>query len=84
MRELFNITQHKAENWSLLLLQAACKNAPDSTEAKRAVDLLYDTALISSGFTVRPKIEFPFPSRLQNMHNNVIDLTVFMFSNETA
>ncbi|XP_010528014.1 PREDICTED: heat shock protein 90-5, chloroplastic isoform X2 [Tarenaya hassleriana] len=32
-------------------LNAACKNAPDSSEAKRAVDLLYDTALISSGFT---------------------------------
>lgn len=32
-------------------LNAACKNAPDSADAKRAVDLLYDTALISSGFT---------------------------------
>ncbi|KAF8378528.1 hypothetical protein HHK36_029871 [Tetracentron sinense] len=32
-------------------LNAACKNAPESTEAKRAVDLLYDTALISSGFS---------------------------------
>ncbi|EOY01559.1 Chaperone protein htpG family protein isoform 2 [Theobroma cacao] len=32
-------------------LNAACKNAPDSNDAKRAVDLLYDTALISSGFT---------------------------------
>ncbi|KAL3033066.1 hypothetical protein AAZX31_02G117400 [Glycine max] len=32
-------------------LSAACKNAPDSSEAKRAVDLLYDTALISSGFS---------------------------------
>ncbi|XP_059648700.1 heat shock protein 90-5, chloroplastic [Cornus florida] len=32
-------------------LNAACKNAPDSTDAKRAVDLLYDTALISSGFS---------------------------------
>lgn len=32
-------------------LKAACKNAPDSTDAKRAVELLYDTALISSGFT---------------------------------
>ncbi|KAK9074465.1 hypothetical protein SSX86_007063 [Deinandra increscens subsp. villosa] len=32
-------------------LNAACKNAPDSSEAKRAVDLLYETALISSGFT---------------------------------
>ncbi|KAJ6431989.1 hypothetical protein OIU84_019289 [Salix udensis] len=31
--------------------QAACKNAPDSDDARRAVDLLYDTALISSGFT---------------------------------
>ncbi|XP_062111289.1 heat shock protein 90-5, chloroplastic [Humulus lupulus] len=32
-------------------LNAACKNAPDSADAKRAVDLLFDTALISSGFT---------------------------------
>ncbi|KAL5727374.1 hypothetical protein ACHQM5_000582 [Ranunculus cassubicifolius] len=32
-------------------LNAACKNAPESAEATRAVDLLYDTALISSGFT---------------------------------
>ncbi|XP_020114769.1 heat shock protein 90-5, chloroplastic-like [Ananas comosus] len=32
-------------------LNAACKNEPDSAEAKRAVDLLYDTALISSGYT---------------------------------
>ncbi|KAK7307015.1 hypothetical protein VNO77_39701 [Canavalia gladiata] len=32
-------------------LSAACKNAPDSSEARRAVDLLYDTALISSGFS---------------------------------
>ncbi|KAF6140019.1 hypothetical protein GIB67_001760 [Kingdonia uniflora] len=32
-------------------LNAACKNAPESGEAKRAVELLYDTALISSGFS---------------------------------
>ncbi|XP_059445625.1 heat shock protein 90-5, chloroplastic [Corylus avellana] len=32
-------------------LNAACKNAPESTDAKRAVDLLFDTALISSGFS---------------------------------
>ncbi|XP_057482492.1 heat shock protein 90-5, chloroplastic-like isoform X1 [Actinidia eriantha] len=32
-------------------LNAACKNAPKSNDAKRAVDLLYDTALISSGFS---------------------------------
>lgn len=32
-------------------LSAACKNAPESDEAKRAVDLLYESALISSGFT---------------------------------
>ncbi|XP_061345870.1 heat shock protein 90-5, chloroplastic isoform X2 [Gastrolobium bilobum] len=32
-------------------LNAACKNAPDSSDAQRAVDLLYDTALISSGFS---------------------------------
>ena len=34
------------------ILQAACKSEPDSSEARRAVDLLYDTALISSGFSV--------------------------------
>ncbi|XP_042515147.1 heat shock protein 90-5, chloroplastic-like [Macadamia integrifolia] len=32
-------------------LNAACKNAPESDEGKRAVDLLYETALISSGFS---------------------------------
>ncbi|KAK9008531.1 hypothetical protein V6N11_075420 [Hibiscus sabdariffa] len=32
-------------------LNAACKNAPESNDAKRAVDLLYDTTLISSGFS---------------------------------
>ncbi|KAG6426175.1 hypothetical protein SASPL_110393 [Salvia splendens] len=32
-------------------LNAACKNAPENADAKRAVELLYDTALISSGFT---------------------------------
>lgn len=35
-----------------LFLQAACKNAPDNDDAKRVVELLYDTALISSGYTV--------------------------------
>ncbi|KAG6579141.1 Heat shock protein 90-5, chloroplastic, partial [Cucurbita argyrosperma subsp. sororia] len=32
-------------------LNAACKNSPDSSDARRAVDLLYETALISSGFS---------------------------------
>ncbi|KAL9262681.1 Heat shock protein 90-5, chloroplastic-like protein [Drosera capensis] len=32
-------------------LNAACKNDPDSDEAKKAVDLLYETALVSSGFS---------------------------------
>ncbi|TKW33636.1 hypothetical protein SEVIR_2G252000v4 [Setaria viridis] len=32
-------------------LRAACKNEPESTEAKRAVELLYEAALISSGYT---------------------------------
>ncbi|KAG1363739.1 heat shock protein 90-5, chloroplastic [Cocos nucifera] len=32
-------------------MNAACKNDPISDEAKRAIDLLYDTALISSGYT---------------------------------
>ncbi|GLJ23692.1 hypothetical protein SUGI_0448710 [Cryptomeria japonica] len=32
-------------------LNAACKDAPKSQDALKAIDLLYDTALISSGFT---------------------------------
>ncbi|KAE8678402.1 Chaperone protein htpG family protein isoform 2 [Hibiscus syriacus] len=32
-------------------LNVACKNAPESSDAKRADDLLYDTSLISSGFS---------------------------------
>lgn len=33
-------------------MQAACKNNPDDEDALRTIDILYDTALISSGFTV--------------------------------
>ncbi|XP_072990409.1 heat shock protein 90-6, mitochondrial [Typha latifolia] len=32
-------------------LNAACRTCPDDSEALRAVDLLFETALISSGFT---------------------------------
>nr|WOK44135.1 heat shock protein 90-10 [Nicotiana benthamiana] len=32
-------------------LNEACKNTPDDEEALRAIDLLYDAALVSSGFT---------------------------------
>ncbi|KAF8391665.1 hypothetical protein HHK36_023972 [Tetracentron sinense] len=32
-------------------LNAACNSGPDDEDALRAIDLLYDTALISSGFT---------------------------------
>lgn len=32
-------------------LSATCKTDPDNLEASRTIDLLYDTALISSGFT---------------------------------
>ncbi|KAI3928581.1 hypothetical protein MKW98_024182 [Papaver atlanticum] len=32
-------------------LSVACKSSPDDQEAQRAIDLLYNTALISSGFT---------------------------------
>lgn len=48
---LYSFLQPVLLTW-VIPLKAACKNAPDSTDAKRAVDLLYDTALISSGFSV--------------------------------
>ncbi|XP_057440906.1 heat shock protein 90-6, mitochondrial [Lotus japonicus] len=32
-------------------LDAACKTNPDDQEAERAIDLLYDAALVSSGYT---------------------------------
>lgn len=35
-----------------LWLQAASKNNPDDNDALKAIDLLYDAALVSSGFTV--------------------------------
>lgn len=38
-------------------MQVACRTFPDDPEALRAIDLLFDTALISSGFTV--SIYFP-------------------------
>lgn len=34
------------------VMQIAGRTSPDDPEALRAIDLLYDTALISSGFTV--------------------------------
>lgn len=52
--------------WDIDHLQAACKNAPDSSDAERAVDL-YDTAFISSGFSVsRPLLFIPFSSFLMD------------------
>lgn len=36
--------------------QAACKTNPDDQEALRAIDLLYDAALVSSGFTVNSQL----------------------------
>lgn len=33
-------------------LQAAFKSNPDDEDALRAIDLLYDAALVSSGYTV--------------------------------
>ena len=41
-----------------IFVQAACKNAPESSEATRVVDLLFDTAIISSGFTVSNLTKF--------------------------
>jgi len=38
--------------YSIGKFQAACKTNPDDQEALRAIDLLYDAALVSSGFTV--------------------------------
>lgn len=35
-----------------LVLQTAAKSNPNDEDALRAIDLLYDTALVSSGFTV--------------------------------
>lgn len=38
--------------YSIGKFQAACKTNPEDQEALRAIDLLYDAALVSSGFTV--------------------------------
>lgn len=36
----------------MFVMQAAFRSSPDDEEALRAIDLLYDAALVSSGFTV--------------------------------
>lgn len=33
-------------------MQAACRNNPDDPEALKVLDVLFETAMISSGFTV--------------------------------
>jgi heat shock protein beta len=33
-------------------MQAACRNNPDDPEALKALDVLFETAMISSGFSV--------------------------------
>lgn len=39
-------------------MQVAYNTSPDNSEAQRAIDLLFDTALISSGFTVCVKFSY--------------------------
>lgn len=39
-------------NFGTGLMQVACEANPDDLEAMKAVDILFETALISSGFTV--------------------------------
>ena len=60
----------------MCLLQAACKSSGDDEEAMRAIDLLYDTALISSGFTVSDLYCISILQLLwvENMTNNVAKL----------
>ena len=35
-----------------LQMQVACRNNPDDSEALKVLDVLFETAMISSGFTV--------------------------------
>jgi heat shock protein beta len=35
-----------------LATQAACRINPDDSEALKAIDILFETSMISSGFTV--------------------------------
>ncbi|GJT54503.1 heat shock protein 89.1 [Tanacetum coccineum] len=48
-------------------LSAACNSSGDDEEAMRAIDLLYDTALISSGFT--PESPSHFGGKIYEMMN---------------
>ncbi|RZC50566.1 hypothetical protein C5167_018975 [Papaver somniferum] len=45
------VLEINAEHAIIKNLSVACKSSPDDQEALRAIDLLYNTALISSGFT---------------------------------
>ncbi|CAI0383545.1 unnamed protein product [Linum tenue] len=51
-------------------LNAACSGNPDDEDALRAIDLLYDTALVSSGFT--PENPAQLGSKIYEMMNMAI------------
>lgn len=56
-------------------MQNAYKNSPHDEEALRAIDLLYDTALVSSGFTVSYYL-----SSTLNFHYNQFWLVCLQFT----
>jgi hypothetical protein len=46
--------------------QAACRSNPDDSEALKAIDILFETSMISSGFTVSTPFDlFPISYRFQ-------------------
>lgn len=47
LKRKFNLSNHFMAG-----LQAVCNSNPNDEDALRAIDLLYDAALVSSGFTV--------------------------------
>lgn len=52
------------------VLQVACRTSSEDPEAQRAIDLLYDTALISSGFTVSSISTIAFFCRYSQYFNS--------------
>jgi heat shock protein beta len=51
MRKGMRVLEINPQHPIIKALDAACKCSPDEDEAKRAIELLYDAAVVSSGYT---------------------------------
>lgn len=57
-------------------MQVACRNNPEDPEALKVLDVLFETAMISSGFTVSTLL---FSISLTSLKRNSLRILAFVF-----